>query len=87
MRTKLEAIKWALAHIDEVVYFADKRYQIVGVGFFPKIGWVALCRVKKGWTKLDFDDCVLSDLTSGDNNQFCYLSINEIEEKWGRKKV
>lgn len=80
MRTKLEAIKWALAHLDEVVYFAGKRYQIVGVSF-TESGWVALCRVKSGWTTLDFDDCILSDLTAEDDNQFSYVSIDEIEDK------
>lgn len=86
MRTKLEAIKWALAHLDEVVYFAGKRYRIVGVGFTEN-GWVALCSVKHGWTMLDFDDCILSDLTEGDNNQFSYLSINSIEDEWERTEV
>lgn len=86
MRTKLEAIKWALAHLDEVVYFAGNRYQIVGVGFTEN-GWVALCQVKRGWIKLDFDDCILSDLTVGDGTQFSYVSINEIENKWDRKEV
>lgn len=86
MRTKLEAIKWALAHLDEVVYFAGTGYRIVGVGHGGS-GWTALCRVKKGWTKLDFDDCILSDLTEGDNNQFSYLPINEIDDLWDRLKV
>ena len=86
MRTKLEAIKWALAHLDEVVYFARRRYQIVGVGL-TESGWIALCKVKKGWTNLDFDDCILSDIMEEDNNQFSYLSINEIENKWDRKEV
>lgn len=86
MRTKLEAIKWALAHLDEVVYLAGKRCQIVGVGF-TEIGWDALCIVKRGWTKLDFDDCILSDITEVDNYQFSYISINEIENKWDRKEV
>lgn len=86
MRTKLEAIKWALAYLDEVVYFANRRYRIVGVGLTEN-GWDALCQVKKGWTKLDSDDCILSDLTSEDDNKFSYLSINEFEKKWGRKKV
>ena len=85
MRTKLEAIKWALAHLDEVVYFAGRRYQIVGVGLTEN-GWIALCKVKAGWVKLDFDDCILSDLTAEDIHQFSYLSINEIEDKWDREK-
>lgn len=86
MRTKLEAIKWALAHLDEVVYFAGRRYQIVGIGFIES-GWVALCKVKTGWIELDFDDCILSDLTAEDDNQFSYVTINEIEDKWDRKEV
>ena len=67
MRTKLDAIKWALAHIDEVVYFAGSSYRVVGVGFTLN-AWVPLCKVKKGWTKLDFNDCILSDLTERDDN-------------------
>ena len=86
MRTKSEAIKWALAHLDEVVYFAGTSYKIVGVGR-DGIGWTALCRVKKGWTKLDFDDCILSDLAEWDDNQFSYLRINEINDLWDRLKV
>ena len=86
MRTKLDAIKWALAHLDEVVYFAGRRYQIVGVGF-TEAGWTALCKVKAGWVKLDFDDCILSDLTAEDVRQFSYVSINEIEERWKREEV
>lgn len=43
--------------------------------------------LKKGWTKIDFDDCILSDLTEGDNNQFSYLLINEIDDLWDRLKV
>ena len=86
MRTKLEAIKWALAHLDEVAYFAGERYQIVGVGLTEN-GWTPLCRVKKGWTKLDFSDCILSDLTEGEDNQFSYLPINEIKDLWDRLRV
>ena len=86
MRTKLDAIKWALAHLDEVVYFAGTGYRVVGVGR-GVFGWTALCRVKKGWTELYFDDCILSDLTEGDNNQFSYLPIDEIEDLWYRLKV
>ena len=74
MRTKLEPIKWAIAHLDKVVYFAGKRYQIVGVGLV-RDRWAILCRVKNSWTKLDFDDCILSDLTEEDDNQFYYLPI------------
>ena len=86
MRTKLETIKWALAHIDKVVYFDGKSYQIVGVGLVSD-RWVILCRVKNGWTKLYFDDCILSDLSEEDDNQFYYLPINVIEEKWEEKKI
>ena len=86
MRTKLEAIKWALAHLDEVIYFAGTGYRVVGVGRGGS-GWTALCRVKKGWTKLDFNDCILSDLPEGDNNQFSYLLITEVEDLWDRLKV
>lgn len=86
MRTKLDAIKWALAHIDEVVYLAGSSYKVVGVGFALN-EWVPLCLVKKGWTNLDFGDCILSDLTEGDDNQFSYLSITEIEDLWDRLRV
>lgn len=86
MRTKLDAIKWALAHIDEVVYFAGSSYRVVGVGLVSD-EWVALCKVKKGWIEIDFSDCILSDLTEGDDNQFSYLSINEIEDLWDRLRV
>lgn len=86
MKTKLEAIKWALAHLDEVIYYAGRHYQIVGVGL-TEIGWFALCSAKRGWTKLDFYDCILSDLTEGDNNQFSYLSINTIENKWREQNL
>lgn len=86
MRTKLEAIKWALAHLDEVIYFAGSSYRVVGVGFTLN-EWVPLCLVKKGWTKLDFSDCILSDLTGRDDNQFSYLSINEIKDLWDRLRV
>ena len=86
MRTKLEAIKWALANLDRVVYFAGKKYRIVGIGRAFS-DWVAICKVKNGWTTLDFDDCILSDLESEDDNQFSHVSINEIVEKWDREKV
>ena len=86
MRTKLEAIKWALAHIDEVIYFNGKRHRIVGVGLTDE-GWVSICQVESGWISLVFDDCILSDLKAKDNDQFIYVSIDEIEEKWERKKV
>lgn len=86
MRTKLEAIKWALANLDDVVYFAGKRYQIVGVGLTEN-GWIALCKVKAGWTTLDFNDCILSDLLEEDENEFGYVSINSIEDEWDRTEV
>lgn len=85
MKTKLEAIEWALAHIDEVIYFEGRRYQIVGLGLVSD-AWVALCRVKIGWIELDFNDCILSDLTEEDDNQFSYLSIDEIKDLWDRIK-
>lgn len=86
MRTKLEAIKWALANLDRVVYFAGKKYTIVGIGRTVS-GWVAICKVKNGWIRLDFDDCILSDLEAEDDNQFSYVSINEIMEKWDGEEV
>lgn len=86
MRTKLEAIKWAITHLDELVYFNGKHYRIVGVGLTEN-GWTPLCRVKKGWTKLGFDDCLLSDLTEGEDNQFSYLSITEAEGGWDIEEV
>lgn len=85
MRTKLEAIKWALAHIDEVVYFAGNSYRVVGIGLVSD-EWVALCRVKIGWIELDFNDCILSDLTEEDDNQFSYLQIEEIKDLWDKIK-
>ena len=86
MRTKLEAIKWALAHLDEVVYLDGERHRIVGVGL-TTIGWASICQVENGWFSLGFDDCILSDLKAKDNDQLIYVSIDEIEEKWERKKV
>lgn len=85
MKTKLEAIEWALAHLDEVAYFAGERYQVVGVGRVSD-EWVALFKVEKGWAELYFSDCVLSDIEEEDDNQFSYLSIDEIKDLWDRIK-
>ena len=86
MRTKLEAIKWVLANLDRVVYFAGNKYRLVGIGRTVS-GWFAICKVKNGWTMLDFDDCILSDLEAEDDNQFSYVSIKEIMEKWDGEEV
>lgn len=86
MRTKLETIKWALAHLDESVYFEGKRYQIVGVRLTENER-LALCLVKRGWVKLGLHDCILSDLVKGDKNQFNYMSIDSIENQWIEQKL
>lgn len=84
METKLDAIKWALDHIDETFYLCGKKYRIVGVGF-NGLEWVAICRGTSGWMSIDFDDCILSDLSTFDFNNFNYISIETIWEQ--RKKV
>lgn len=85
METKLDAIKWALDHLDETFYMAGgKKYRIVGVGFYGA-EWAAICRGTSGWMSIDPSDCILSDLSKGDFNNFNYIYIDQIWEP--RKKV
>lgn len=84
METKLDAIKWAIDHIDETFYLWGKEYQIVGVGF-NSVEWVAICRSTSGWMSTDYSDCILSDLPNDEFNNFNYINIKRIWEP--RKKV
>lgn len=84
MEKKLDAIKWAVAHIDETFLFVGDEYRIVGAGF-NGYEWAAIGKGAIGWSKVDFDDCILSDLSEDEFNNFCYINIDEIWEQ--RKKV
>ena len=80
METKLDAIKWALAHLDETFYIDGKKYKIVGAGF-DGYEWAAIGQGTSGWSSIDFDDCILSDLPWDVFNNFKYVNI------WERKEV
>lgn len=83
MKTKLDAIKWALAHLDEIYMIGNKEYRIVGAGF-NGYKWVVIGKGTIGWNKIDFDDCILSDLSEDEFNNFNYININRIWEQ-GKK--
>lgn len=89
METKLDAIKWALSHLDETFYIGSKKHTIVGVGFhrFDGLEWAAICEVENGWSSIDYSDCILSDIPGRGFYGFAYVSINLIENLWKRKKV
>ena len=77
METKLDAIKWAIAHIDETFIFEGDKYRIVGAGF-NGYEWVAIGKGVSGWSTVDFDDCILSDLSENEFNNFYYIDIDQI---------
>lgn len=85
METKLDAIKWALAHIDETFYVDRRKYKIVGAGF-NGAEWAAICQGTSGWSSIDFDDCILSDLPWDGFYGFAYIPIDLIESKWEQRK-
>ena len=86
METKLDAIKWALSHLDETLYIGSKKHIIVGAGFNGS-EWVAICEVENGWASIDYSDCILSDISRHGFYGFAYKSIDLIERIWKRKKV
>lgn len=83
MKKKLDVIKWAVAHLDETFLFGGGEYRIVGAGF-NGFEWVAIGKGVSGWSTVDFDDCILSDIPEGDFNNFKYINI-ECLCKQGKK--